>query len=278
MKCLSLADCRHGSVTAMPTLPPGWETDLAVLRHTGSLLDDRGDHVLVRSPHNPTFHWGNLVFVTDGEAVDDAQRWVAVFHEAFPEAGWVSVGLIRFPNDPTPWVGEGLDVELDEVLTTTTLPRQTPLADGYTVRQLQGDDDWAAYVERALLDNERTQESEPTSHAHYMQAQARARRGMSERGVAAFFGAFDGDTLAADLGIVRCGTTARYQSVGTDEDHRRRGLAAHLLGVAAQWSAERGCSRWVIITESTNPAGRVYRSVGFEPDLGNAQAYRKPPR
>jgi len=34
----------------------------------------------------------------------------------------------------------------------------------------------------------------------------------------------------------------------------------------------------VIITEATNPAGRVYRSVGFEPDEGNAQAYRPPPR
>jgi hypothetical protein len=30
----------------------------------------------------------------------------------------------------------------------------------------------------------------------------------------------------------------------------------------------------VIITESTNPAGRVYRSVGFQLDTGNAQAYR----
>jgi hypothetical protein len=48
--------------------------------------------------------------------------------------------------------------------------------------------------------------------------------------------------------------------------------------VAARWSAEGGCDRWVIITEATNPAGRVYRGVGFEPDVGNAQAYRKPTR
>jgi hypothetical protein len=34
----------------------------------------------------------------------------------------------------------------------------------------------------------------------------------------------------------------------------------------------------VIVTEATNPAGRVYRSVGFAPDVGNAQAYRRPPR
>jgi GNAT superfamily N-acetyltransferase len=82
----------------------------------------------------------------------------------------------------------------------------------------------------------------------------------------------------ADLGIVRCGTTARYQSVGTDLDHRRRGLASHLLGVAAAWAGERGCDRWVIVTEATNPAGRVYRRLGFAPDVGSAQAYRPPAR
>jgi GNAT superfamily N-acetyltransferase len=83
--------------------------------------------------------------------------------------------------------------------------------------------------------------------------------------------------LVADLGIVVCGTTARYQSVGTDADHRRRGLASHLLGVAANWSADRGCTRWAIVTEATNPAGRIYRGVGFEPDVGSVQAYRPPP-
>ena len=87
-----------------------------------------------------------------------------------------------------------------------------------------------------------------------------------------------GGELIADLGIVRCGTTARCQRVGTDEGHRRRGLASYLLGVAARWAADQGCGRWIIVTEATNPAGRVYRSLGFEPDSANALAYRKPRR
>ena len=104
------------------------------------------------------------------------------------------------------------------------------------------------------------------------------RRRLSEQDLGAFFGAFADGFLASSLGIVVCGETARYQSVGTDAGHRRRGLAGHLLGVAAAWSAEKGCNRWVIVTDPENPAGRLYRSLGFGPDLSNARAYRPPAR
>ena len=260
-----------------PDLPPGWATDLAVLEHTGSVIEDRGDHLVVRTSQNPGYHWGNTIFVTDGDTVHDANRWMATFHEAHPEADWIAIGLIRLPDDHSAWIEHGIELELDEVLTTRTLPVQKPLAEGYTVRRLGGDD-WSLSVARLAGDDAGAREADPEGHARFAERLVQARREMSETGVAAFFGAFSGDALVAELGIVRCGTTARYQSVGTEPEHRRRGLAGHLLGVAARWSADHGCDRWVIITEATNPAGRVYRSVGFEPDIGNAQAYRKPRR
>ncbi|MHB1473821.1 MAG: GNAT family N-acetyltransferase [Dermatophilaceae bacterium] len=261
----------------MRNFPPGWATDLAILEHSGSTVEDRGDHLLVRTPHNPDFHWGHCLFVTDEDAMGDAARWVDAFQLAFPEATWVAIGLPRMPDDQDAWVAQGLDLELDDVLTTRTLPRQTPLPEGYTVRRLSGQD-WAQSVARSVAENDRTDEHDPQSFERFAQGQAQARRALSERDMGASFGAFADDVLIADLGIVRCGTTARYQSVGTDDEHRRHGLASHLLGVAARWTADRGCDRWVIVTEATNPAGRVYRSLGFEPDTGNAQAYRKPPR
>jgi GNAT superfamily N-acetyltransferase len=255
-------------------LPPGLATDLAVLVHGGSLVEDRGDHLVVRTPENPTFHWGNCLVVVDPDAVGDAARWTAAFERAFPDAGWLAVGLVRVPPDPSAWTALGVGIEVDDALTTRTLPLLTPLAPGYTARRLDGDD-WAQHVVLALRENARTGEYTADYHEPFVRAAASARREMCERGAAAWFGAFDsGGLLAADLGIVRCGTTARYQSVGTDADHRRRGLASHLLGLAARWAADRGCDRWVIVTEATNAAGRVYRRVGFEPDVGGAQAYR----
>jgi len=231
----------------MRTFPPGWATDLAILEHSGSIVEDHEDHLIVRTPLNPDFHWGNCLFVTNEDTLGDAGRWVSAFQSALPEATWVAIGLTRMPDDQDAWVEQGLDLELDDVLTTRTLPPQAPLPEGYAVRRLSGED-WAHSVARSIAENDRTDEEDPKSFERFAQNQAQARRALSERDIGATFGAFADNTLIADLGIVRCGTTARYQSVGTDEEHRRRGLASHLLGVAARWSADRGCDRWVIVT------------------------------
>lgn len=259
----------------MRTRPPGWATDLAILELSGSAVTDHGDHLVVRTPDNPEFHWGNFVLVTDPERVDDAAAWVGVFEAAFPGVGWVSVGLPRWPDDLAAWTAQRLEVEVDEVLTASSLPRPVPLADGYTVRRLDGDD-WDLAVARSVADNARTGEHEQGSFASFVQRRAEARRSLSERGVGAWFGAFADGVLVADLGIVRCGTAARYQDVSTDEPHRRRGLASHLLGVAARWAAEAGCEQWVIVTEADSAAGRLYRGLGFAPDTANVLAYRRP--
>src|SRR5450631_1553474 len=203
----------------MPELPPGWATDLAILRYTGSTLQDRGDHLLVRTPANPDFHWGHCLFVTDASTVDDAARWMRAFRSAFPEAGWVAIGLITMPADTQAWVAHGLELERDDVLTTRTVPRQTPLPGGYTVHRLDGQD-WARSVARSVAQNDRTREDEPSAFERFATAHVLSRRALSERDTAAYFGAFEGDLLVAELGIVRCGETARYQSVSTDERHQ----------------------------------------------------------
>ena len=261
----------------MRTAAPGWATDLAILELTGSIMEDHGDHLVVRTPHNPDFHWGNLLFVTDVESVGDARRWVTTFERAFPEAPWVAIGLVGMPEDRDAWAAHGIDLELDDVLTARTLPRRVTLAQGYTVRRFR-DGDWAQALTQAVAKNDRTGEEDPVSFARFAQALTQTRRGLSGRDLGAWFGAFAGPTLVADLGIVRCGDMARYQDVSTRAEHRRQGLASHLLGVAAQWAADGGCERWVIVTEPTNEAGRVYRGVGFTPDIGSVSAYRRPHR
>jgi len=257
----------------VPALPVGWTTDVAVLEHGGSTVDDGGDHLVVRSAHNPHFHWGNFVLVTDAAAVDDALRWVRVFSDAFPQVGYVAIGLPVAP-DPVPWQAAGIALGTNDVLSTTSLPVLRPLPEAYAVRPLVGDADWEQVVAADLAENAETGDEDPEGFEQFARARVATRRALVDRGAAVFLGAFAGGSLAAELGMVACGETARYQDVRTDPGHRRRGLAGHLIGAAARWAAGAGCSRWVIVADAGGAAGRLYRSLGFVEDARTVEAYR----
>jgi GNAT superfamily N-acetyltransferase len=261
----------------MRTQSLGWATDLAVLELAGSAVEERADHLVIRSPANPDFHWGNCIFVTDPDAVDDADRWVDVFRRSFSDADWTAIGLARMPTHWRSWERHGLALELDDVLATTRPPRQTTPPVGYAVRGLAGQD-WEQLVEREMAVNEETAQYDPVAHERFAKARVESQRALVDRGAAQFVGAFLDGRLVAELGIVDCGGTARYQTVGTAPEHRGRGIASHLIGLAATWAASRGCAQWVIVTEATNPAGRVYRKAGFELVEPIVQAYRAPHR
>lgn len=261
----------------MQQLPSRWATDLAVLQLYGSTIAQHRDHLVVRTPANPDFHWGNFILVTDAAQTSHADHWLEVFAEAHPQADWIAIGLVTPPTATSSWNARTLDIEVDQTLSSGVCPRGAALADGYRVRRLAGSD-WDRLVEHELRDNEASGTYDAGAHERFVRARTQQLAEASDRDALAFFGAFAGEELVSSLGIVVCDEVARYQAVGTDSAHRRRGLAAHLLGVAAQWAAGQGCRRWVIVTESTNPAGRLYRSVGFKPDLDTASVYLAPPR
>lgn len=234
----------------------GWTTDLTVLRLGGSVIDDRRDHFLISTPANPGYHWGNCVYALDDP--DDAERWVAVFAEAFPDAAHRAIALAQHPTDATGWGALGLTLETDDVLASFDAPEPTEPSAGYTVQRLGTPEHWAASTAMRHQDDPVEQEFQERSTLN--------RADMSAAGHTAWFGAFaaEGD-LVAELGIVDCGDgVARYQSVMTAPDHRRRGLAGHLLGVAGEWAREHfGAERWVIIAEPDSDAARLYRRHGF---------------
>lgn len=262
-------------LNGLDDLDLGWRTDIEVLMRSGASVEDCGDHLIVRTALNPTHHWGNYILVIDPQGADDADRWVEVFRAAFPLATWVAIALRRMPSDPAPWLAHELDLELDEVLTSVKPPRETPVPQGYSVGRLEGDD-WEQTVRLTVDENYATGACDPASYMTFARARTAISRALCDSNVnaAAYFGAFTSGRLVASVGIVCCGADARYQNVLTQRDHRRRGLASHLLGLAGSWAAVQGCTRRVIVTERTNPAGGVYRDVGFALDGTNIQAYR----
>ena len=71
----------------------GFRTDLALLTSSGSVVEDRGTHLVVRSPDNPSYFWGNFLLLAQPPVPGGEREVVAAFRTEFPLAEHVSIGI-----------------------------------------------------------------------------------------------------------------------------------------------------------------------------------------
>ena len=242
----------------------GYRTDLTIRVLEGSQVEDRGDYLVIRSPHNPTFWWGNFLLVSASLPPGRADEWLARFEAEFPGASHVALGVDATEADavdPRELIAAGLRLTRSVVLTASEVhvpPHPNAKA---TYRRLSGDDDWRQAAElRAIVSA-----GEPGSEPGFLRARLAAERAMTEAGHGSWFGAFIDGRLLAQLGLI-IGKTglARYQNVETHPTARRQGLAGSLVWHAGQHAlATGGAGTLVMVADPADVAIRVYRSVGF---------------
>ncbi len=247
----------------------GYRTDLMVRRLAGSTVVDHGNHLVVRTPKNPRYHWGNFLLLDSLPVEDAIERWIIEFDHEFPGAEHVTVGIdgTEFPALEGYRSSIGLEIDLGTVLTATTKPRSPgPTPTGLAVRPLQTPGDWRQELQ--LRHDEFDGDGPPPlGHSEFLERSTAEAARLVVQGGAVYFGAFDGELLAAVVGIASDGRgVARYQSVATRLEYRRRGLASTLVAEAGAVAlASMGARSLVIVADDGSPAGRLYESLGFTP-------------
>ena len=247
-----------------------------VLGLGGSEIDHRERHIVVRTPANPTFWWGNFVLFADPVGPGDVDRRLEVFADAFPGAEHVAWGIDSVDGTigaEAELAEAGFELSRDTVLAATALRPPGRSVDA-ELRPLSGDDDWRQALElrkACLPDDEHY--SEPFVSAHLAGS-----RKLCEQGVATWFGAFEHGTLRAALGIVADGSgLARFQMVETHPDARRRGLASALVHRAGVAALAVGAETLVIVADPSYHAIDLYRAVGFADRETKVELTRRPP-
>ena len=244
----------------------GYRTDLALLELGGSEIEDRDDHVVVRSPHNPTFWWGNFLLLAAPPAPDEAAGWLEVFAREFPDADHIAIGVDSVDGAPAtlaPFVDRGLRVEGSAVMTATGVHEPPRPNRGADYRALTSEDDWQQLVDVRMACND--DGHEPTSYREFVVAKVATTRRLVEEGHGAWFGAFEDGRLLSTMGLFRAGTgLARFQNVETVPEARGRGLAGTLVHhVSIYGLTELGAGTLVMVADPDYLAIRIYRSVGF---------------
>lgn len=278
----------------------GFRTDVALRVLEGAEVTDRGDYLVVRSPGHPDFWWGNFLLLACWPGPGTGNSWLARFAAEFPLARHVAIGVDSAGVDsaggdsaggdsagedragedaaggngvtPAEFVAAGLEPQRDTVLTCAAVgppPHPSAAAD---IRRLESDADWQQSVELTVRC------FGPGESRDYLEDRTAVRRRLTQAGRGAWFGAFAGSRLLAQLGLFDAGHGhARYQHVETDPEARRRGLAGTLVWHAGRYGSEvLGASTFVIVADPADVAIRVYRACGFA-DRQSQFGFERPP-
>ena len=90
------------TVATMQVRSLGYRTDLMFHRFEGDVTD-RGRYLVIRTPSNPTYRWGNFLLFDAPPGPGDFEQWTALFEQEVgkpPEVthkvfGWDAVGDVR---------------------------------------------------------------------------------------------------------------------------------------------------------------------------------------
>jgi len=258
----------------------GFRTDLALRVLEGSELTEHPDCVVLRSPANPAFRWGNFLLLRGWPRAGETLDWMERFKKEFPAADYVALGLdvtgAAGPDGPMGAAGTakpdpaaeaelrdaGFTTDVATVLTATTVSRPAHVNRQAEFRPLASDEDWRQANELAI-----TCFPGGPAEREFMSLRTATRRQLAGTSHGAWFGAFVDHRLVAQLGVFTApeqDPTVRFQDVQTHPGARRQGLAGSLLCTAASYAADvLGARTQVIVADPAGEAISLYRSLGF---------------
>jgi ribosomal protein S18 acetylase RimI-like enzyme len=251
-----------------------FRTDLAMLEHSGSLIEDRGTHLVVRTPDNPTYWWGNFLLLASAPAdSDEASAWVETFQSEFPAARHRTFGVDGSADDLAPFAEIGFGYDVSTVMTATSVHEPPHPDTRATYRRFESDQDWDQQIELT------TAGEDPRWYDDgFVTQQAAAQRRLCDAGHGAWWGAFEDGRLLSSMGLFTASPgLARFQSVKTHPDARGRGLAGTLVHRVSRFGFEElGAQTLVMVADPEYLAIRIYRGVGFADTERQLQAELKP--
>ncbi|MBL9019000.1 MAG: GNAT family N-acetyltransferase [Myxococcales bacterium] len=249
----------------------GLATDLE-LAATRGLITDRGGYLVVATPDDPDYYFGNMLVLPAPPQVGEVAYWSRKFAEELrdPAIRHVTLrwdGITGDTGATDELLAAGFKVETNAVLSARLL---TAPHVPFEIRALAARE-VPATAELEYADAERHDEA----YRQFLLRRATWQQSLVASGKAAWFGAFDAGELVGALGLVALGNRARFQDVQTRATHRKLGIAAALLAAAAR-EVLPVIQELVIVAEAGGPAMRVYERVGFRPIERVASACRYP--
>lgn len=245
----------------------GYRADLIFHKFEGEVVD-RGRYLVIRTPSNPTYRWGNFLIFDAPPQPGDFETWTQLFalevgtppriaHKLF---AWDTTD--GFSGAVKDFLEAGFELGEEVVMATDALALPRRYNHEVEIRALETDADFSEHIDLHVLCWEGKDDG--ASYRAFYEASTGSYRRMIGAGLGRWFGAFLDGRLVADMGIFVGGELARYQSVVTHPDFRRRGICGTLLFEVGRFALETlGAKTLVIVADDHYFAKAIYAAAGF---------------
>ena len=251
----------------------GWRTDFLVHEGAAHVLE-RDDCIVVRTPGNPGYYWGNCLVLPNAPDDDALDHWLQRFeHEVArgqPACLHVAIGVSApYAQRQLPrWRKAGFDLHVSAVMRLVPggLQRDVKPARGtVTVRPLNFAHEIDALIELECSD---AHGFEIAGYRQYRQRKFTRYAELHAQGRLHWFGLWCDGVLAASCGLMRehaqAGSVGRFQHVVTHPQWRRRGLCTALIEAVSAYGLDTWqCPQLVMLADPSDVAIGIYRSLGY---------------
>lgn len=261
-------------------LRPGWRTDFT-MHGVAAEVAERDDCIVVRTPGNPGFYWGNCLLLDEAPRDDALARWLRRFDDEIaarqPASRHVAIGVnTPYAGEQLPaWTAAGFALHVNAVmrlepgaLQAPPPPKRAPV----TVRPIVWSGPGAEIEAIVELECADTHGFEPVGYRAYRRRLFDHCARLHERGQCEWFGVWVGEpgqaVLAADCGLLRDraepGATGRFQRVATHPAWRRLGLCSALVHHVSRHALQAwGVAEVIMVADPEDVAIGIYRSLGY---------------
>jgi GNAT superfamily N-acetyltransferase len=244
----------------------GLATDAMFAAWDGAVID-RGDYVVVSTPTNPTFFWGNHLVFPDAPRPSDIDAWTTIFERELPHAKHRAFMCDRIDGERFDYAPLRALGFIPDPTCTMRLDSESRLAFGELDGEPSGPGAEIVPLDVPpfdLLDACFTNGRE--GYRRFLQIQVERYAAMIASGWGRWFAIMENGSPIATCGIFPYETACwRFQLVAVHPEHRRRGHAASLVAAVCREARRVRSAPIIIGSVPGSDAQRIYARLGFAP-------------
>ncbi len=244
----------------------GYFTDLFIIEAESKIIQME-DWILVQSPDNPTYFFGNFLLLNNPPLPYQRQFYEKKFHECFKDLKKVKHFTFCWRGADKKNISDFTENNYEFNQTSVLIAKREDIVkpkqlnDKITIRSLSTDVEWQEWIAMEL--GEKQAGHSDVSYRVYLEGKAKTYKNLTDNQQGHLFAAYIDNEMVAAAGLFHKNKIGRFQQVTTKSGFRRRGICKSLIYQICMEGFKQ-LDSLVMLADIGYFALDVYKKLGFQ--------------